>query len=303
MPKKQLSKIPKSLFSLASKIGPLPAGIVCPEEKITMQSIKLAHDFNLILPILIGDKKLILKEAKKLKWKINNFKIVDESDPVKASEKAAKLAKTNKIKIIIKGNLHTDILMKSYLKKEFKLIQKIRLSHIWHMTIPNMPKPIFITDGALNVLPRVEIKMHILKNVVNFANKIGIKKPKVAIISATEDPIESMPSSLEAKELMKRAIKENINAYIYGPLALDNAISLTAAKRKKINNQVAGKADVLLVPNIETGNALSKLMVYFMKACAAGFVVGGKVPVVVPSRADNADSRLASIAAAIISTK
>jgi len=267
-----------------------------------MQSIKLAHDFNLILPILIGDKKLILKEAKKLKWKINNFKIVDESDPVKASEKAAKLAKTNKIKIIIKGNLHTDILMKSYLKKEFKLIQKIRLSHIWHMTIPNIPKPIFITDGALNVLPRVEIKMHILKNVVNFTNKIGIKKPKVAIISATEDPIESMPSSLEAKELMKRAIKENINAYIYGPLALDNAISLTAAKRKKINNQVAGKADVLLVPNIETGNALSKLMVYFMKACAAGFVVGGKVPVVVPSRADNADSRLASIAAAIIST-
>jgi len=194
-------------------------------------------------------------------------------------------------------------LMKIYLKKEFGLIEGTRLSHIWHMTTPNHPKPIFITDGALNVAPRIDVKMHILRNVVEFAKKTGISKPKVAVLSGTEDPIESMPSSMDAKEIMMRAKQENIDAYVHGPLAFDNAISEEAAKIKDINNEVAGKADVLLVPNLETGNSLSKIMVYFMNACAAGFVVGGKVPVVVTSRADNAASRLASIAASIIAAQ
>ena len=171
------------------------------------------------------------------------------------------------------------------------------------MTTNNNSKPLFITDGALNVAPRIDVKMHILKNVIDFANKINIQKPRVAVLSGTEDPIESMPSSIEAKEVMERASKENIDAFVHGPLAFDNAISSEAAKIKKIKNEVAGKADVLLVPNLETGNALSKIMVYFMGACAAGFIVGGKVPVVVTSRADNAASRLASIAASIIAAQ
>ena len=121
-------------------------------------------------------------------------------------------------------------------------------------------------------------------------------------MSGTEDAIESMPSSIEAKEIMERAQKENVNAYVHGPLAFDNAVSSKAAKIKKISNEVVGNADILLVPNLETGNALSKMMVYFMGACAAGIIVGGKIPVVVTSRADNAASRLASIAASIIAT-
>ena len=145
--------------------------------------------------------------------------------------------------------------------------------------------------------------MHILKNVIEFANNINIQKPRVAILSGTEDAIESMPSSIEAKEIMERAQKENVNAYVHGPLAFDNAVSSKAAEIKKINNEVVGKADILLVPNLETGNALSKMMVYFMGACAAGIIVGGKVPVVVTSRADNAASRLASIAASIIASQ
>ena len=168
------------------------------------------------------------------------------------------------------------------------------------MTINKDDKPLFITDGALNVAPRLDVKMHILKNVINFANQIDIIKPRVAILSGTEDPIESMPSSIEAKELMERATKENINAYVHGPLAFDNAVSPDAAAIKNISNEVAGKADILLVPNLETGNSLSKIMVYFMGACAAGVVVGGKVPVVITSRADSAPARLASIAAAIV---
>ena len=208
----------------------------------------------------------------------------------------------NKIKIMVKGHLHTDVLMRAYLKKEFGLLGGKRLSHIWHMSGDLLKKPLFITDGALNVAPRVDIKLHILRNAIEFANKTGLIKPKVAILSGTEDPIESMPSSVEAEEVMKLAKKENVNAYVHGPLALDNAISKEAAKIKNIQNDVAGDADILLVPNLETGNSLSKIMVYLMQACAAGIIVGGKVPVVLPSRADNKISKLASIAASIIAT-
>ena len=171
------------------------------------------------------------------------------------------------------------------------------------MTINADDKPLFITDGALNVLPRLEVKMNILKNAVDFAIKTGVEIPKVALLSGTEDPIESMPSSMDAREVMERAQKENIDAYVHGPLAFDNAVSPEAARIKKISNDVAGKADILLVPNLETGNSLSKIMVFFMEACAAGFIVGGKVPVVVASRADNSASRLASIAASIIAAQ
>ena len=172
-----------------------------------------------------------------------------------------------------------------------------------YFAIEKDDKPLFITDGALNVAPRIDVKMHILKNVINFANQINIAKPRVAILSGTEDPIDSMPSSTEAKELMERAQEENINAYVHGPLAFDNAVSPDAASIKNISSEVAGKADILLVPNLETGNSLSKIMVYFMSACAAGFIVGGKVPVVVTSRADSSASRIASIAAAVIATQ
>ncbi len=295
--------VPENLISLAKKTPKISVGIVSADHYPVIESAKEAYDLNLIDPIFIGNKKAILEEAKKQNWDISSHEILDTTNEQDSAIKGAELARDNKIKVIIKGNIHTDILMRTYLKKEFGLIEGKRLSHIWHMTTNDNSKPLFITDGALNVAPRLDVKMHILKNVVEFANKIEIQKPRVAILSGTEDPIESMPSSMEAKEVMERAIKENIDAYIHGPLAFDNAVSPEAAKIKKITNDVAGKADILLVPNLETGNALSKIMVYFLGACAAGFIVGGKVPVVVTSRADNTASRLASIAASIIATK
>lgn len=294
--------LPENLLSLSKKQPRTSVAIVSAHQSSTMESTKEAHELNLINPILIGNKKEINEGAGKLNWNISNFKIIEEDSEHEAALIAAKLAKENKIKVIVKGDLHTDILMKAYLKKEFNLLQGKRLSHIWHMTLKQNDKPIFITDGALNVLPRIDVKMNILVNAVEFCKKLGLNKPRVAVLSGTEDPIESMPSSIEAKEVMERAAKENIDAYVYGPLALDNAISDYAANIKKIENDVAGKADILLVPNLETGNALCKIMVYLMGACAAGIVVGGKVPVVVPSRADNKISRLASIAAAIIAS-
>ena len=294
--------VPENLIFLAQKTPNIPVAIVCAHHASSMESAKQASDLDLIVPTFIGKKELIQKEADQISWDISNYKIIDHANDQEAALAGAELARDNKIKVVIKGYLHTDILMRVYLKKEFGLIERKRLSHIWHMTTNENSKPLFITDGALNVAPRIDVKMHILNNVIDFAKKINILKPRVAVLSGTEDPIESMPSSIEAKEIMERAQKENIDAYIHGPLAFDNAVSPEAAEIKKIQSEVAGKADILLVPNLETGNALSKIMVYFMGACAAGFIVGGKVPVVVTSRADSAASRLASIAASIIAT-
>tara|TARA_B100000524_G_scaffold32324_1_gene15987 strand:- start:343 stop:801 length:459 start_codon:yes stop_codon:yes gene_type:complete len=149
-------------------------------------------------------------------------------------------------------------------------------------------------------MPNIKTKMHILKNVINFSNRIGISRPKVSVLSATEEVLESVPSSLEASEITKLAKKENLNADVFGPLAFDNSISKKSAIIKGIKNAVAGEADVLLVPNVEAGNALVKMMIYFMGACAAGVVIGGKVPVVITSRSDESQARLASIAAAVV---
>jgi len=297
------AQIPHNLLSFAQKSPNLSAGIICAHHDSSMESAKKSVGLNLIEPIFIGDKNTINEKADKINWDISSYTIIHSSTDIEAATIGAELAKDNKIKIMIKGNLHTDVLMRTYLKKDFGLIEGKRLSHIWHMTIEKDDKPLFITDGALNVAPRIDVKMHILKNVINFANQINIAKPRVAILSGTEDPIDSMPSSTEAKELMERAQEENINAYVHGPLAFDNAVSPDAASIKNISSEVAGKADILLVPNLETGNALSKIMVYFMSACAAGFIVGGKVPVVVTSRADSSASRIASIAAAVIATQ
>ena len=297
------AQIPNNLLSYAQKSPNLSAGIICAHHDSSMESAKKSVELNLIEPIFIGDKNAINEKADKINWDISSYTIIHSSTDIEAATIGAELAKDNKIKIMIKGNLHTDVLMRTYLKKDFGLIEGKRLSHIWHMTIEKDDKPLFITDGALNVAPRIDVKMHILKNVINFANQINIAKPRVAILSGTEDPIDSMPSSTEAKELMERAQEENINAYVHGPLAFDNAVSPDAASIKNISSEVAGKADILLVPNLETGNSLSKIMVYFMSACAAGFIVGGKVPVVVTSRADSSASRIASIAAAVIATQ
>ena len=250
--------------------------------------------------MFVGDKSLILKIAKDINWDISKYEIIHESIENNTAPIAAKLASEEKIKIIVKGHIHTDVLMKAVLKRDLNLIGKKRLSHIWHMTLEENDKPFIITDGALNVLPKLETKMHILKNSIDFAKRIGISKPKVSVLSATEEVLNSMPSSLEAKELTKRAKSEGVDAEVFGPMAFDNSVSEKAAEIKGIKNTVAGKADILLVPNVESGNALVKMMIYFMGACAAGVVIGGKVPVVITSRADDTQARLASIAAAVV---
>jgi phosphate acetyltransferase len=292
---------PNNLINVAKKAGRIDAAIVNAGEIFPMESVHKAVQHNLINPTFIGNENEINKYADKLKWNISNYKIINEKNENNTAPIAAKLASEDKVKIIVKGHIHTDILMKAVLKRDLNLIGKKRLSHVWHMTLDKDDKPFIITDGVVNVLPKLEVKMHILRNAVNFANKIGIIRPKVAVLSATEEIIKSVPSSIEADLITKKSKEENINADVFGPLAFDNSVSKKSAAIKKIKNDVSGNADILLVPNVETGNALVKMMIYFMGACAAGVVLGGKAPVVITSRSDEAEARLASIAAAIVS--
>ena len=291
---------PNNLLKIARDKGPAKAVIVNAGKKVAILSTKQAVEANLITPIFVGDKTLIQNIAKEINWDISKYEIIHEPIENNTAPISAKLASEGKVKIIVKGHIHTDVLMKAVLKRDLNLIGKKRLSHIWHMTLKEDDKPFIITDGALNVLPKLETKMHILKNSIDFAKRIGISRPKVSVLSATEEVLDSMPSSKDAQELTKRAKAEGIEADVFGPMAFDNSVSEKAAQIKGIKNVVAGKTDILLVPNVETGNGLVKMMIFFMGACAAGVVIGGKVPVVITSRADDTQARLASIAAAVV---
>ncbi len=291
---------PNNLLDFAHKKKGVKVAVVNAGKPLPMLSVQDAVNENLIEPIFIGNKDEINKCAQDLKWDISNFEIIHEPVENNTAAIAAKLASDGIVKIIVKGHIHTDVLMKEILKREYDLLGKTRLSHIWHMTVGKNDKPLIITDGALNVLPNVKTKMHILKNVINFSKRIEIERPKIAILSATEEVLDSVPSSKDAAEITKLAKEENLDADVFGPLAFDNCVSKKSAAIKGIKNEVAGIADVLLVPSVETGNSLVKMMIYFCGACAAGVVVGGKVPVVITSRSDEAKARLASIAAAVV---
>ena len=291
---------PNNLLDFAHKKKGVKVAVVNAGKPLPMLSVQDAVNENLIEPIFIGNKEEINKCAQDLKWDISNFEIIHEPVENNTAAIAAKLASDGIVKIIVKGHIHTDVLMKEILKREYDLLGKTRLSHIWHMTVGKNDKPLIITDGALNVLPNVKTKMHILKNVINFSKRIEIERPKIAMLSATEEVLDSVPSSKDAAEITKLAKEENLDADVFGPLAFDNCVSKKSAAIKGIKNEVAGIADVLLVPSVETGNSLVKMMIYFCGACAAGVVVGGKVPVVITSRSDEAQARLASIAAAVV---
>ena len=291
---------PNNLLDFAHKKKGVKVAVVNAGKPLPMLSVQDAVNENLIEPIFIGNKEEIHKCAQDLKWDISNFEIIHEPVENNTAAIAAKLASDGIVKIIVKGHIHTDVLMKEILKREYDLLGKTRLSHIWHMTVGKNDKPLIITDGALNVLPNVKTKMHILKNVINFSKRIEIERPKIAILSATEEVLDSVPSSKDAAEITKLAKEENLDADVFGPLAFDNCVSKKSAAIKGIKNEVAGIADVLLVPSVETGNSLVKMMIYFCGACAAGVVVGGKIPVVITSRSDEAQARLASIAAAVV---
>ncbi|MFT6408004.1 MAG: phosphotransacetylase [Arenicella sp.] len=266
-----------------------------------MESVKMAVDKNLITPVLVGSKSHIEAAAKGMNWNISEFRIVDATDEDASAQAAVALARGNEVASLMKGNIHTDNLLRAVIDKEFGLRTGSRLSHVFHMSVPNSDAAICITDAAINVHPSVAIKLDIARNVTKLMHAIGYQQPRIAVLSATEVATPAIPSSMDAADVVAAANAGEVEgALVGGPFAFDNAVSPAAAKLKKIDHPVAGNADVLLVPNIETGNALFKQMVYFMGAAAAGIVLGAKVPIILTSRADPAAARLAATALASI---
>ena len=292
---------PKGLLNRAKQLDSPATAIVNAGAPLAMQSAKLAVENGLFDPVLIGDTNSIMQIARDLNWDISDIRVVDAKNDIEAAKIAVSLARNDEVACLMKGDIHTDDLLRAVLNKEHGLRTKTRLSHVFHMTKPGSDDAICVTDAAINVQPSVAVKLDIARNAVGLLHALGKPQPKVAVLSATEVPSSAMPSSLEAQQVTEQAANGEVeNALVFGPLAFDNAVSPEAASLKGIDSPVAGYADILLVPNIETGNALVKQMVYYMSAAAAGIVLGAAVPIILTSRADPVEARLAGAALASI---
>ena len=291
---------PPALLERARRKPAVTTAVANAGATLALESAKQATESKLIRPILVGDQDDIVRTADEIAWDISDFEIVHANEEDEAAVKAAKLAGDGAAGALMKGHVHTDAFMMAILKRESGLRTGRRLTHVFHMTVPDTDRALLITDAAVNIAPDLETKFEAMRNAVALAHALGIEEPRVAILSGSEAPTERMPSSMDAATLTQRAAAELSGALVHGPLAFDNAVSPEAAAVKGITHPVAGHADILLAPNIETGNALFKMMVYFMSACAAGIVLGAKVPAILTSRADPPEARLASAAIAAI---
>ena len=262
-------------------------------------AVKNAYQEGIIIPILVGEKTLIEKIAKKNEFDISKIEIFNEPDAVKASVKAVSFIKEGKAEVLMKGLVSTGVLLKAVLDKENGLKKGASLSHIAFFESPYYHKLLAVTDAAMNVYPEFNDKVDILKNAIEVFHKLGIENPKVAIVCAVETVNEKMPPTIHAAMLTMMNKRGQITGCIVdGPLALDNAISKEAAHHKGIKSEVAGDADLILTPNIESGNILYKSLNFLGGAVTAAIIIGAKVPIVLTSRADSDRSKLLSIALA-----
>jgi phosphate acetyltransferase len=256
-----------------------------------------AAKLKLIEPILVGPEDKIRAVAEAEGIDLSPYRIIPTEHSHASAEKAVALVRAGEGEALMKGSLHTDALMGAVVSSATGLRTSRRISHVFIMDVPSYPRALAITDAAINIAPTLEDKMHIAQNVIDLAHVLGEKEPKLAILSAVETINPKIPSTIEAAALCKMADRGQITgAIVDGPLAFDNAISEEAAKTKKITSPVAGRADILLVPDLEAGNMLAKQLQYLAGAEAAGIVLGARVPIVLTSRADNVRTRLASIA-------
>ncbi|MGI9381756.1 MAG: bifunctional enoyl-CoA hydratase/phosphate acetyltransferase [Methyloligellaceae bacterium] len=291
---------PSFLLDAAAGQAPLRTAIVNAGTPIVMESARDAANAGILEPVLFGDRGDIESCARDLGWDLTGLEVVDANDESVAASEAAFAAGSGDVGAIMKGHVHTNTFMRAVLNKEAGLRTGRRLSHLFMMTAPAREEPLFITDAALNVHPDEETLQVIVANVVSAARAIGIAQPKIALLSATEEATEAVPSSMQAARLNTWAEDNVDDADVFGPLAFDLAVSPASAALKAVSHPVAGNADAIVVPDIVTGNALFKLMVHFLGACAAGVVLGARVPVLLTSRADPPAARLASAALAAV---
>ncbi|MGL5116668.1 MAG: bifunctional enoyl-CoA hydratase/phosphate acetyltransferase [Beijerinckiaceae bacterium] len=288
-----------ALIERCRQLPPMRTAIVCPDDKNSIGGAVLSAREGLIVPILIGDRAKILKAADAAEADISGFELIDIADHTDAAARAVAMIGTREARAVMKGNVHSDELLAQIVKKEGGLRTSRRVSHVFVMDVPTQDSLLFISDAAINIAPDLMTKVDITQNAIDLAIACGLAKPKVGILAAVETVNINMPSTLDAAALSKMAERGQIKGgLVDGPLAMDNAMDMEAARTKGITSLVAGQADVLIVPNLEAGNMLAKELTFVARAEAAGLVVGAKAPVILTSRADNDRARLASCALA-----
>ena len=289
------------LLAITQGLAPIRMAVVHPCDIESLKGALEARDRGLIIPVLVGPLDKIRSIAEQQGFDLTGCELVNAPHSHGAAETAVQLVREGKAEALMKGSLHTDELMAAVIDKTLGLRTARRVSHVFVMDVPSYPRPLLITDAAINIEPTLEDKVDICQNAIDLAHMLKIAQPKVAILAAVEMVNPKMRATLDAAALCKMADRGQITGGILdGPLAFDNAISLVAAKTKGIHSLVAGQADILLVPDIESGNMLAKQLEYLADSLSAGIVLGAKVPIVLTSRADTAESRAASTAIAVV---
>jgi phosphate acetyltransferase len=289
----------RRLIDAAKALQPVTTAVAHPCDESSLAGAVDAAKLGLIRPILVGPRAKIQAVAAKLKLDIAGFQIVDAPHSHGAAAKAVELVRAGKAEALMKGSLHTDELMAEVVKRDTGLRTARRISHCFVMDVPSYETAIIISDAAVNITPTLRDKVDIVQNAIDLAHALRFPEARVAILSAMETVNPDVPSTVEAAALCKMADRGQITGGVLdGPLALDNAINLEAAAIKKIVSPVAGRANVLIVPDLEAGNMLAKSLSFLAKADSAGIVLGAKVPIMLTSRADSVMARLASCAVA-----
>jgi phosphate acetyltransferase len=282
----------------------LPAittAVVWPQSDVALRGTVEAAAEHLIEPTLIGDEAQLCALAEKMGVVISGFPILQADTEEKAAELGVAMCRSGNAQAMMKGSLHTDELMKAAMQRDTGLRTSRRITHVFVMDTPAYARTLLITDAAINIKPEFEDKIHIVQNAIDLAHALGIPEPKVALLSAVETVNPKIPSTMEAAALCKMADRGQITGGILdGPLAFDTAVSLKAAKIKHLSSPVTGQADILVVPDLESGNMLAKQLEYLGGAQLAGIVLGARVPVILTSRADSAETRLTSCAVAVL---
>ena len=291
-----------TLLRLVEKHPLRKVAVAVAQDVTVLKAVEQARTGNIAEAVLVGDERDILEQAESVGASLEGHAIVNEPDPIRAVAAAVKLVSSGEADILMKGYIHTDDFLRGLLDKEYGLRTGSIMSHVFVVEVRDQDKLVFITDGAMNIAPTLEQKAAILLNAVHLANIFGIMKPKVAVLAAVELVNPAMQATIDAALLAKMADRRQYvpECIVDGPFALDNAVSLTAARHKKIGGPVAGQADILLVPSIEAGNIVAKSLVYYGGYRLVGLLIGAKAPVVLTSRADTTEAKMLSIAGAVL---
>jgi phosphate acetyltransferase len=289
------------LIARAKQVPAATTIVVHPCDETSLRGAIEAAELGIIIPVLVGPRNKIAAVAAANGLDIGRFEIVDVAHSEEAAARAVQLIHEAKGELLMKGSLHTDELMRAVTSSKTGLRTARRISHVFVMDAPTYAETLFITDAAINIFPDLDAKRDIVQNAIDLWTQVGLGTPRVAILSAVETVTSLIPSTIEAAALCKMADRGQITGGLLdGPLAFDNAVDLDAARIKGIKSEVAGRAQILVVPDLESGNMLAKNLAFLAKADAAGIVLGARVPIVLTSRADSVRTRMASCAVAVL---